>query len=364
MSFLYLLSIAALGVQIIFLLIFLIAFVRFRQATSAPLVPVSVIVAAHDEEKNIKELIPQLLAQEYPSFEIIIVEDRCNDETYDYLLQATKVHPQLKMVRVIHKPDHIQGKKFALTLGIKAAQHEWVLLTDADCRPTGNQWIAQMMQSRKESSQIILGFSPYQRKSGLLNAFIRFESLLTGVQFIGLALVGKPYMGLGRNLAYTKSLFIDNKGFPHLEVTGGDDDLFINKHATAKNVAISLGEGAAMQSEPKGTWSEFFVQKLRHMSVGKFYKTSDKLVLGLFMISGLLSWFAAVPALLLLNSYWLLGLMVLRLIMLTTLFGVAPPKLGGKFETWKTPFLDFIYAFYYLVTGLRALVVKKVQWKI
>ncbi|MEJ0056537.1 MAG: glycosyltransferase [Bacteroidota bacterium] len=172
-----------------------------------------IIVCAHDEEENLKALVPLLLGQEYPEFEVIIVEDRCNDGTYDYLLAATKQDARLKMVRVRHLPEHLNGKKFALTLGIKAASHEWVLLTDADCKPAGNQWIRSMTSHFQPDKQIVIGYSPYIRSSSYLNAFIRFESLITGIQFIGWALLGRPYMGVGRNLAYRKNLFFENKGF-------------------------------------------------------------------------------------------------------------------------------------------------------
>ncbi len=365
MSLAIVFALSVLGIQVVYLLLFLVAFLKNRPAPLENTIPVSVIICAHDEVNNLKELLPLLIHQDYPEFEVIVVEDRSNDETYDFLLQATKEFPRLKMVRVVHKPEHIHGKKFALTLGIKAAQFEWVLLTDADCRPTSNLWIRTMMKQATTTTEIILGFSPYKKGKGLLNSFIRFESFLTGIQFIGFALLGKPYMGVGRNLAYKKSLFLDNKGFhPYLEVTGGDDDLFVNQHTKSSNTSISLGHEALVESEPKKTWGEFFVQKLRHLSVGKRYKFVDRLLLGLFSVTHLLTWFWVVPVAIISLSYWLMGLFFFRWIILIILLHLAPKKMGSAFESWKTPFLDFIYSFYYLVTGLRALVVKNVKWKI
>lgn len=327
--------------------------------------PVSVIVCAHDEEKNIRELVPILLQQKYPEFEVIIVEDRCNDETYDFLLDAVKRDTRLKMVRVTHLPAHISGKKFALTLGIKAAVNDWVLLTDADCRP-GPNWIASMAAHCKEEKKIVIGYSPYQREPGYLNNFIRFESLVTGIQYMGWALLGNPYMGVGRNLAYRKALFIDNKGFnKHLGVIGGDDDLFVNEHATEENVAVCIGADSLTPSIPKRTWSEFFRQKIRHLAVGKKYRLSDKLVLGFFSLSWVLSWIFVVPLLFTqtgLNLYLWAGF-VLREIMLAIVIGIASRALGDRLAAWKTPVLDFNYAIYYLGTGLVALVSKRVRWK-
>ncbi|MFM8911938.1 MAG: glycosyltransferase, partial [Flammeovirgaceae bacterium] len=272
-----------LSIQLLFFTLFLLAF--HRKATVSPQLPrpVSIIVCAHDEEQNLRELVPLLLQQDHPQFEVIVVEDRCNDGTYDFLLQATKENALLRMVRVVNKPEHVNGKKYALTLGIKAAKYDRVLLTDADCRPVSVQWAREMSCWYLPETIFVLGFSPYRKSSSLLNAFIRFESTLTGIQMVGMAMLGKPYMGLGRNLLYEKKVFLENKGFnQHLEVTGGDDDLFINQHATRHNTLVKLGTGATTVSAPKKTWHEYFHQKVRHLSVGKRYQFSDKMILGLF----------------------------------------------------------------------------------
>jgi glycosyltransferase involved in cell wall biosynthesis len=356
---------AILGIQIIYLSLLLSAIANAKIHKSDAQPPVSIIVCAHDEEVNLRELIPHLLSQKYPVFEVIVVEDRSNDGTYDFLLQATKENEQLKMVRVAQKPDHITGKKFALTLGIKAASYDWVLLTDADCLPVSDRWIASMSEKIQADTKIVLGFSPYLKQAGLLNSFIRFESYLTGIQFIGLTLLGKPYMGVGRNLMYRKELFLDNKGFnSHLGIVGGDDDLFVNQHTTAQNTVVSIGGESVVFSKAKVTWSEFLHQKFRHLSVGKWYKLSDKIVLGLFSLTWMLSWFLVVPVIPF--SLWpaiVTGVFLVRWILEITLFHLSSEKLGGLFEGWKVPFLDFMYAFYYLVTGAKALFVKKVKWK-
>lgn len=359
------LCILLVSIQVIYLLIFLVGLTRKEKETIQSPHPVSVIVCAHDEEQNLRELIPMLLAQDHPEFEVVIVEDRCNDGTYDYLREVVSAHTNLKMVRVTHKPDHISGKKYGLTLGIRAARYEWLLLTDADCRPVSNQWIRHMTERYNDQTQIVLGFSPYLKLKGLLNSFIRFESLLTGIQFIGLANLGRPYMGVGRNLVYSKSLFLKNKGFnEHLEIMGGDDDLFVNKYATKINTRVAMNPESITISKPKLNWGDFLHQKLRHLSVGKRYKLIDKMILALFSITWLLTWFFVVPAAFFLASaFSIVGILFLRWILLVILLYKGSGKLGGSFEAWKTPILDFIFAFYYLVTGLRALVVKRIRWK-
>lgn len=327
--------------------------------------PVSVIVCVHDEEQNLRELIPLLLNQNHSEFEIIIVNDRSNDGTYDFLLEATKKDSRLKAVHVNHKPEHVNGKKYALTLGIRAAKFDWVLLTDADCRPA-NEWARQMAGGFSESTDIVIGYSPYKQREGFLNSFIRFETIITAIQYFSFALMGMPYMGVGRNLAYRKKIFLENKGFgEHMNITGGDDDLFVGQHANAKNVFVVLNEKATVISEPKATWKEFFTQKIRHLSVGKHFQSKHSVKLVLFTTSWVMLGIMAFPALIF-GSYqiWILSLWIARLIVMILTLNTFNNKSGEKFDLAWLPVLDFIFGFYYLVAGFKALFAKRIAWKI
>ncbi|MBN8577277.1 MAG: glycosyltransferase [Cytophagales bacterium] len=323
------------------------------------------MVCAHDEEENLRALIPLLVSQNHPQFEVIIVEDRSNDTTYDFLYEAVQQHSNLRMVRVQHKPDHISGKKFALTLGIKAARYEHVLLTDADCRPVNANWAATMSAHYLPATDLVLGFSPYLKTKGWLNAFIRFETLLTAIQYLGFAWLGNPYMGVGRNLSYKKSMFLAGKGFvQHQHLLGGDDDLFVNAHATRKNTRATLHPDSLVYSQPATTLSGFLHQKLRHLSAGKYYRWTDKIMIGMFMLSWLSSWLLLVPAWWYEPTPYLVPVVFLvRTVLLLALVYVAGRKAHTRVELWKVPVLDIIFVFYYLVTGLRALVAKHLQWK-
>ncbi len=352
-------------IQVIYLFTFLIAFLKYKSPEATHEVPVSVVVCGHDEQQNLHELLPLLLKQDYPEFEVVIVEDRSNDESYDFLYGECKKYNHLRLVRVKHKPEHVHGKKFALTLGIKAAKHEWILLTDADCRPGSNRWLKEMSSRFSNENAIVLGYSPYLKKSGLLNLFIRYETLLTAIQYLGMAILGKPYMGVGRNLAYRKSLFMGNKGFnTHLSVTGGDDDLLVNQLSHKKNTAIVIGSESLVYSNPKTSWKQFYYQKLRHLSVGKRYKAGDKLNSGLFMLSLIGSWLFIWPAAVYSTLVYVpIAVFFARLILLALLTHKASRRLGEAFEAWKVVFLDFIFVIYYLVVGLAALRTNKVRWK-
>jgi cellulose synthase/poly-beta-1,6-N-acetylglucosamine synthase-like glycosyltransferase len=356
---------SAVGVQILYLLVFVYAFSRKRAEKIDEVVPVSVLVCAHDEESNLRELIPLLLTQDHPRFEVIVINDRSNDSTYDFLLNETKRDARLRMVHVDHVPAHVNGKKFGITLGIRAAAFDWILLTDADCRPSGNQWITSMSSQFGEQSQFVLGLSPYQKRPGFLNLFIRFESLLTSLQYFAFALLKNPYMGVGRNLAYRKSLFLEKKGFNQfLNVTGGDDDLFVNQHAKGASTNVRLVPEAQVFSIPKTTWKSFFYQKVRHLSVGKRYRLKHRILLGVFALTWIITWFTGVALLSIdINQWWIAVLLGIRMIMVMIAVRTLVKQARLPFELWAVPFLDFVYSIYYISTGLVALLTKKIRWR-
>jgi len=353
------------GVQAAYWLIFLLSLRKRPQTPAAdPLPGISIIVCAHDEEKNLKTLIPLLLAQDHPDFEVIIVEDRSNDGTYDHLLEATKQDHRLKMVKVNSKPAHIPGKKYALTLGIRAASHDIVLLTDADCRPADNTWARSMAARFTEGVEIVTGVSPYQYRPGLLNAFIRFETWVTAVLYTSFARMGAPYMGVGRNLAYRKQLFIEGKGFHrHLSVVGGDDDLFVNEHARGNNTVIAEGASTLTYSLPKESLREYLNQKIRHLAAGRQYRGTHILMLAPFMFSW--AWLYPMMAVQLFSGIpgTLAGLLLFRWLMMALTLRMQGLQYGIRQNLLAVPFMDVLFAVYYLAAGLMALFTRKIVWK-
>ncbi|MCU0326803.1 MAG: glycosyltransferase [Spirosomaceae bacterium] len=357
---------------------------------------VSIVVAAWNELENLKELLPILEAQEYADFEIIVADDRSYDGTYDYLLFNDGGYSKVIFVRISDVPTHFTAKKYAVTMGIKKATKEIILLTDADCRPTSSQWLAQMVEQLTQGKDIVLGFSPYQYHEGGLNALIRYETFQTAVQYFSFALSKIPYMGVGRNLMYRKELFWASNGFAsHLELLGGDDDLFVNQASNKENVAVCISPEAHTISEPKKTWNEWITQKRRHLSVGKRYKFRDKFLLGILALSHVLCWFFWLPVFFIkpewfvtpdwariptewldqynledlyiyndwmrLNTLIFFGWLLIRWIILAR----ANRKLNLTISSWKIPYYDFLYAGYYIIFGVITLFSnpKKIKWR-
>lgn len=328
-------------------------------------IPISVIISARNEAKNLKENLASILDQNYHDFEVIVVNDCSSDASETVLDEFKSTYPNLKVVTITEHVRFKTGKKFALTLGIKAARNEHLLFTDADCQPASQNWITRMAAQFTGNVQIVLGYSPYYKTGNFLNGLIRFETLKTAINYLSAALNGDTYMGIGRNLAYTKTLFFSNKGFAaHMHVISGDDDLFVNQNATSTNAAIEIHPDAFVFTSAKTSLGGLYRQKKRHMGVGKLYKNEHRRMLSFdalsgFVFYGLFIWclaFCFEPLL-------VLGLFVFRWIVQLIIYRKIFKKLNAKSQLWYLPFLDFVYYIYINVFGSIGTFVKTTQWK-
>jgi glycosyltransferase involved in cell wall biosynthesis len=326
--------------------------------------PVSIVVCAHNEIENLKVLLPKLLAQAYVDFEVIIVDDRSTDGSYEYLLEEQSKHANMKMVRVEWTPDHVNEKKYALTLGIKGAKNDLLVFTDADCEPISYNWLKKMVSQFNGKTDFVLGFSYYREHPGFLNKFIRHETLQTALLYVTMALLGLPYMGVGRNIGYKRSFFLSKKGFNKiLKVTGGDDDLFVNRYSTSKNTTVVLDPESVILSEPKNSLGEFITQKIRHISVSKLYKFKHKLLIGVISISKILFWITGLSLIIpTYNIYWTAGLFSIQLLLLLWVYDRFTKVLKVKYEIWSLWFMDFVYISYLILFSLRAFTARRIKW--
>ena len=248
--------------------------------------PVSVIICAKDEADNLRQFLPFVLQQEYPDFEVIVINDGSTDETENLLNDLSVEYPNLRTTFVPVGARNLSTKKLGLTLGIKAAKNELLLFTDADCMPEDTMWIARMARNFTPETDFILGYGAYLNKKGFVNRLITYDTLFIALQYMGMAISRKPYMGVGRNLAYRKETFFENKGFAStLNLISGDDDLLVNKSSNSGNTKVEIAPDSITWSEPNKTFSSWFYQKERHLSVSSYYKTSSKIRLSVEPIS-------------------------------------------------------------------------------
>ncbi|MBL7923997.1 MAG: glycosyltransferase [Bacteroidia bacterium] len=327
--------------------------------------PVSVIICARNEMKNLKSFLPAVLDQDYPQYQVIVVNDCSWDESAKYLEEMEDAYPHLKIVTIQEQEKYQHGKKFALTLGIKAAAHEHLLLTDADCIPASRQWIHEMMQGFTPGKEIVVSYGAYRKEAGLLNKWIRFDTVMNALLYLTRAMKGSAYMGVGRNLAYTKSLFFANKGFAnHYHIMSGDDDLFVNETANHQNTAVVLNAAAFTISKPKTSLYTWIWQKKRHMSTGTFYKNSDRALIGIYYLSLFLFWMAILLAFLVkLNWQLIVGIVAFRLITQMIVCWKGYKKLGETDLFLFLPLFDLIAAFSYPLLAISNLFIKTKSWK-
>jgi cellulose synthase/poly-beta-1,6-N-acetylglucosamine synthase-like glycosyltransferase len=346
-----------------------VAFKRPNPVESHPLYhPISVIICAKDEYENLKKNLPSILEQDYPDFEVILVNDFSEDDTYFLIKSYQEKYPHFKVINLRENVNFFAGKKLALALGIKSAKNKIVLLTDADCRPESRQWIESMSSLFTKGVNVVLGYGGYRKKPGFLNSLIRYDTATIAMQYMGFAFMGKPYMGVGRNLAYKKDLFFKAGGFAsHYKINSGDDDLFINKNAKGKFTRVALNKESFTFSEPKRTFTSWFKQKKRHLSTSRYYKFSDKFLLGLFGISQTL--FYVSFALFLFFTQWSLplwiasGLFFLKIVSLMVLHYYAGKKYIEPKLFLYSPLFDFIFALLNPIFALSNLFYRKNKWK-
>ena len=313
--------------------------------------PVSIVICARNEADNLRRFLPSVLDQDYPVFEVVVVDDASSDETHEVLTGFAENHQQLKVVRIEEKTgDQPAGKKHALQTGIAHSRFDKILVTDADCQPATRSWLSGMAACAKDVD-VVLGYSPYFPKSGLLNALIRYETALTGITYGSLAVLGHPYMGVGRNMLYEKKLF---RGWSDKakKLQSGDDDLFIN--ALDKNVrfTVNFAPETHVFSEPQTTWSDWFRQKKRHLSAGKLYRTGDQFRLAIYSLSMLAFYLTVLILLILAPVKWIVPFALgLRFLSLAFVLTNSDKKLNIKDIAPFIFILDILFFIYYLVIG-------------
>lgn len=308
--------------------------------------PVSVIICAKNEDENLTEFLPKILTQEYPNFEVIVVNDCSYDNTENVIDEFVKIFPNLKKVTIKEDAYYKHGKKFAILVGIKAATYENMLFIDADCYPTSDHWLQEMANGFTNEREIVLGYGAYEKQDSFLNKLIRFDTFMIAVQFLNHAIKGRAYMGVGRNLAYKKDLFYRNKGFSnHYHINSGDDDLFVNQVANEKNVNVCISDKAFTYSKVKTDFRSWKLQKARHLTTSPFYKAETKTKIAFNYFTQYLFWMSLVPLFFSVNTAILAAiLLLLKVIFQWLVVRKAAIKLNES-DLWA---LSFVYELFLL----------------
>ncbi len=349
---------AVIAIQVVYYLYFFrrLAFYKATERHTTSEHPLSVIICARDEADNLARNLPGVLVQDYKTtHEVVVVNDNSTDEGKYVIDEFKKSFKNINHIQLTQEAKMISGKKFPLSIGIKSAKHEIVLLTDADCTPASEFWMQKMQDAYDEQTEIVLGYGAYHKRPGILNKLIRFETFHTALQYLSYALAGTPYMGVGRNLSYKKDVFLRNKGFSSInQIPSGDDDLFINQVAHEGNTAVVIDPEAHTVSEPKKRWSDWMTQKYRHYTTGRYYKPKHKFLLGLYSFSLFLIYPLLAISIIFFNWWIALAVFGVRLIIQAIVYFKAMKKLNEA-DLWPWfLFLD-IWMFFYFIFTLPAI---------
>ena len=328
--------------------------------------PISVIICAKNEEENLEKFLTKVLEQNYPNFEVIVVDDASEDNTTSVLKEFSLKFKNLSFVSIQKEPLHEIGKKYPLTVGIKKAKNEILILTDADCYPVSENWLKNIVyQYKNESTEIVLAYGGYEKEKSLVNYFIRFDTLTIAMQYFSMAAMKLAYMGVGRNLSYKKSIFLQHKGFKnYLHLSSGDDDLIVKKMATKNNVSFTLKSDSQTLSIPKKTFKSWTIQKNRHLSTGKFVNKKVKLLNAAYPLSLLI--FITLAIILFENNemgYVIVSLVVLRYVVFYIISFQWCKTLNEKDLFIFSPILEILLIPIYIYFAIFSFLTKKIQWK-
>jgi len=321
---------------------------------------ISIVIAARNESSNLRANLIKILTQDYPTFEVIVIDDHSTDETGSIL--ATYAHSHAHFKHGV-SPAGIHGKKVAMTTGIQMASFEWILTTDADCRPATEQWLGSMVH-HLGTNKLLLGYGPNTKTPGFLNAFSRFETTMTAIQYFSWALAGRPYMGVGRNLMYHKSLFDRANGFKsHMDLKSGDDDLFVQDVAQEKTTGICLDSSSFMYSATQETWQDFYRQKARHISTSTRYQSIHKIGLTAFATAQMFFYPAFIAGCLMEQSLILWCIFFGTLVTKLLVFIPLSKKLDVHELFYAFPFFDMAYSLYLWALVPKVIGRNPIEWK-
>lgn len=356
-------------ITVIIQLLYYLFFFRFAfsgtKKTKHSEIPVSIIICAKNEAENIPFTLAKIANQIYQNFELILVNDHSTDETLALFHQFKKEHLNLDISIIDLQNNSNASKKKALTKGIEIAKNEYLLLTDADCFPDSIHWISEMTSHFNSQKTIVLGYGKYQKiPHSWLNKLIRFETLLTAIQYFSYAKMGLPYMGVGRNIAYSKSNFIKSNGFSkHLNIRSGDDDLFINSIATKVNTTCCISKDSFTTSKPHTNFKQWIHQKRRHITTASHYKPIHQFLLGFFYLSQFLFWLLTFTLLFSGFNIKLIGLLFLsRTVIQYITFGFSAKKLNELDLILFTPFLELFLILVQMCIFIQNLIRKSTEW--
>jgi cellulose synthase/poly-beta-1,6-N-acetylglucosamine synthase-like glycosyltransferase len=366
--FLFWLLVSFAAITLVQLIYFWLLFVRlafykkaFEESVEAS---VSVVIIANNQYRDVNENLAAFLEQAHRRYEVVLVVDNSEDGTMELAEEFTAKYPHLRIVELTQSLNWFSGRKFPLSLGIKSAYSERILLSDVTCRPAGNQWITEMMAAMQPGREIVLGYASW-RTNSKINKWLRFTAFYDALLYLSMALSGLPFKGIGRNLSYTRELFYRHRGFSsHYTISAGDDELFVNKTATRKNVSLQLSAASRIDQVRPVSFRQWLQSERKRLRIRHYFKNSHRFLIEIYNVS-LFLFYAILTALLIIKAPWIsvAAIFALRLISQLILFGLVQKRLHEKNLLLLTPFFEIFLMFIDFFIRLRLLFSPKRKWQ-
>lgn len=327
------------------------AFHRKKSALGFRDIPVSVVIVVRDDAALAVQNLPQLLDQQYSSFEIVIVNDRSRDENSLQAIREYKDrYPNIKLVDLSTAVSTSRGKKMAISMGVKCATYDHILLTAPNCKPSSRQWLSKMAQNFQFQQKIVLGYNTFEKKKGLYSHFLLYDNLVGAVQYFAHALMHSTYRGDLNNLAFVRPLFYKQNGFiAYNHLLYGEEDIFVHRASTPNNVAVEYDPDAATLQQHTPSYGYWRLHKVSLYFTRKYNSTKNRLLLSGYELTNLL--FYALLALSIVASlhqptalYITAGIAVLRIASLYVVMGISAARLQEKQNIPSLLFYDFLFA--------------------
>jgi hypothetical protein len=328
--------------------------------------PVSVILSGRDITPGMEDNLDKILKQDYPDFEVVIVNESPDEDNRLYLETLARKYPKLKIINIGENLNFFKGLKFPLSIGIKSSKNDIIIITDIYSIPKSSKWIESIQSNFNQKTDIVLGFSTYPHKIGLFNQWLRFDNLQTSVRYLSFALLGMPYMGVGRNLSYRKTLFYKSHGFTsHYTLITGEDDLFVNQVAQKDSTRIEISEDSHTIFEGKIGFLEWLIQRKMHLETQMYFKLRHRVILGLNSVSLLLFYSAFAILLIYAPAFWILFLSVFGVRTISSMFITKKcmMKLNEKELLLLSPVYELLLLIIIIFLRLSIIFIKSNKWK-
>ncbi len=323
---------------------------------------VSVVMCVKDDAYNLEKKLPIILEQEYPNFEVVVVNDASKDETEYVLRVLQEIYPNLNVVNLYNNVNGFLGKKYPISLGIKSAKNEIILLTESDTMPLNYNWITTMVKGFKQKKDIVLGFTNFEQKPTFLNTLMHYENLTSAMNYLGNAMLNNPFMGQGRNMAYKREFFFETGGFiSQYNISVGEDDLFINKNANSKNTSVIINKESINLASPKEKREEWVIQKKKHFKSMYHFKLKDKIISTLMPFATLLI-YVLVALSIVFQFPWQYAILplVLKYTFQIIVYYKSSKTLATKQVAFLSPLLEVLFLFINTTIRFFTLFTKKI----